>query len=88
MITLYGRIREKLISSGNTRNYLLYAVGEILLALQINNRNELNKKEATSQTHIRSLKSDLQSDVANFEKQVKGLNTQLARIDSIEQILK
>jgi hypothetical protein len=82
MITLYGRIREKLISSGNTRNYLLYAVGEI------NNRNELNKKEATSQTHIRSLKSDLQSDVANFEKQVKGLNTQLARIDSLEQILK
>lgn len=47
MITLFRRLRESLIESGNFRRYLLYAMGEIILvvigiliALQINNWNE------------------------------------------------
>ena len=54
MITLFRRIRQKLIDSGSTSKYLLYALGEILLvvigiliALQVNNWNEdrILKKE-------------------------------------------
>ncbi|PWN05489.1 DUF6090 family protein [Rhodohalobacter mucosus] len=47
MITLFRRIRQKLIDSGSVPKYLLYATGEILLvvigiliALQVNNWNE------------------------------------------------
>ena len=47
MITLFRRIRQKLMDSGNVTKYVLYAAGEILLvvigiliALQVNNRNE------------------------------------------------
>lgn len=53
LITLFRRIREKLIGEGNTRRYLIYAVGEILLvmigillALQVNNWNEERKTNA------------------------------------------
>jgi len=51
MITLFRRLRQKLISSGSLTKYLLYALGEILLvvlgiliALQINNWNEHQKR--------------------------------------------
>ena len=54
MITLFRRIRQKLIDSGSVTKYILYAFGEILLvvigiliALQVNNWNEerLEKRE-------------------------------------------
>jgi hypothetical protein len=54
MIKLFKRIRQNLISKGNTGKYLTYAFGEIILvvigiliALQINNwnQNRLNSKE-------------------------------------------
>jgi|GEM_PF-2026349 len=37
MITLFRRIRKKLIGEGGVRKYLLYAVGEILLVVMRNN---------------------------------------------------
>lgn len=47
MITLFRRIRQKLLSSGSLSKYLLYAAGEIclvvigiLIALEVNNWNE------------------------------------------------
>ena len=33
-----SKIRQKLINESNLKRYLLYAIGEILLALQVNNR--------------------------------------------------
>jgi len=50
MVTIFSRVREKLIASGSVTKYLLYATGEvllvvigILLALQVNNWNEQRK---------------------------------------------
>ena len=50
MLKFFRKIRQKLISEGNLKRYLIYAVGEILLvmigillALQVNNWNERNK---------------------------------------------
>ena len=54
MIKIFRRIRQRLISEGNLKRYLIYATGEILLvvigiliALQINDWNQarLNSKE-------------------------------------------
>lgn len=51
MLALLRNIRRSLLSSGSTRKYLLYAIGEIalvvigiLIALQINNWNEERKQ--------------------------------------------
>jgi hypothetical protein len=56
MITLFRRIRQKLIDSGSFTKYLLYAIGEILLvvigiliALQVNNWNQ-DRLESEQQT--------------------------------------
>ena len=47
MLKFFSKIRRKLITEGNTTNYLKYAIGEIvlvvlgiLIALQINNWNQ------------------------------------------------
>lgn len=52
MIKLFRTIRQNLILQGKTVNYFKYAIGEIvlviigiLIALQINNANELRKTE-------------------------------------------
>ena len=67
MITLFRRIRQKLIDSGSVTKYLLYASGEILLvvigiliALQVNNWNEERKAEAEEQEILQSLVEDLE----------------------------
>ena len=53
MIKFFRKIRYDLMRKGQTSKYLKYAIGEILLvvvgiliALQINNANELRKERA------------------------------------------
>lgn len=69
MITLFRRLRQKLIDSGSVTKYLLYAVGEILLvvigiliALQINNWNEERKNMIKVENYTQSLIADLVKD--------------------------
>ncbi len=52
MIKFFRRIRHKLLGEGKVKNYLLYAIGEIvlvvvgiLIALQLNNFNEAKKDQ-------------------------------------------
>lgn len=70
MITLFRRIRQKLINSGSVTKYLLYATGEILLvvigiliALQVNNWNEDRKNQELSKQYLTSLRADLNEDL-------------------------
>lgn len=73
MITIFRKIRQKLIADKRASKYLLYAIGEILLvvigiliALQINNWNE-NRKERTVELKIlKSIKNDLEQDIVNL----------------------
>lgn len=53
MIPFFRRIRQKMLTENNFSKYLLYAFGEILLvvigiliALQVNNNNDLKKLKA------------------------------------------
>ena len=55
MIKFFRTIRKNLISEGKTINYFKYAIGEIvlviigiLIAISINNWNEQNKIEKSS----------------------------------------
>jgi len=66
MLKFFRHIRKKLIEEDNVRRYLLYAIGEILLvvigiliALQINNWNEVRKDRASELDILHNLKEEL-----------------------------
>ena len=73
MLTLLRKIRRSLIKTGKARNYLLYAIGEIILvvigiliALEVNNWNEAKKllnKEITVYKEIHSELAETLKDV-------------------------
>jgi len=63
MIKFFRNIRKNLLSKGKTANYLKYAIGEIvlvmigiLLALQVNNWNEVRKDNIRKNLLLKSLK--------------------------------
>jgi hypothetical protein len=66
MLKFFRTIRKKLFEEDNIRKYLLYAIGEIILvvigiliALQINNWNEMQKQKEISKETIQNLKIEL-----------------------------
>ena len=90
MIRFFRDIRRRLIVPDNIRKYLLYAIGEIvlvvigiLIALQINNRNELKKIERFELSMLAELETALEGDSAIvvdfFEPR---MDTKEAAIDS------
>ena len=63
MIKFFRKIRHKLLNEGRLKKYLIYAIGEILLvmigillALQVNNWNEKNKKKEIQLAQLSDLK--------------------------------
>lgn len=70
MISLFRKIRQKLLSQNQISRYLVYAIGEIILvivgiliALQVNNLNETRKSKIELNKTIDNLEEDL---VANY----------------------
>lgn len=69
MISAFRRIRQTMVKEKKVRNYILYALGEILLvmigillALQVNNWSE-NRKANNKLTNIlKTIKEDLKTD--------------------------
>ena len=86
MITLFRRIRERLIASGSITKYLLYATGEILLvmigillALQVNNWNEERNADLKTREYYSQLLDDLKSDQVFVNRTIDELSAQLAQ---------
>lgn len=70
MINFFRRIRQKLLSQNKVSNYLIYAIGEILLvvlgiliALNINNANEKRKNQEKIATILKEIQADLVTDI-------------------------
>ncbi|RED44225.1 DUF6090 family protein [Seonamhaeicola aphaedonensis] len=88
MIKFFRKIRQKLLSENKFRKYLIYAFGEIILvvigiliALQINNWNEIQKNKAFEKEILQQIQSNLIKDkktlnriAFNFEKAVMSSN--------------
>jgi hypothetical protein len=77
MIKFFRKIRQKLLSDNKFSKYLIYAVGEIILvvigiliALQVNNLNEVRK----SNLELNKINQNL---IQEFESNQKALNTAL-----------
>ena len=75
MIKFFRKIRQNLLSENKFSKYLIYAIGEIILvvigiliALQINNNNELNKQRAKEVQFLKNLKSDLIFEESELER--------------------
>ncbi|MFN1835214.1 DUF6090 family protein [Balneola sp. MJW-20] len=73
MITLFRRIRQKLIESGTVTKYLFYAVGEILLvvigiliALQVNNWNEGRIQKAEERQILANLRLEFDEAISQL----------------------
>lgn len=74
MLTFFRRIRRKLLGMNKIKEYLLYALGEIvlvvigiLIALQINNWNEARKENEKFEGILNIIKKDLEADIQELE---------------------
>lgn len=80
MITLFRRIRQKLVTSGSITKYSFYAIGEILLvvigillALQVNNWNEERKTENLLSENLYKVKQNLLADTTQINQVYEDL---------------
>jgi len=77
MISLFRKIRQKLLSQNRITQYLAYAVGEILLvvigiliALQVNNYREGHQTKARETAFLHGLRSDLLLNLDELERSI------------------
>ncbi|WP_435624245.1 DUF6090 family protein [Flagellimonas sp.] len=95
MIKFFRKIRQKLISEKKFSQYLLYAVGEIILvvigiliALQINDYSEQKKERKKEQVLLSNLSKDVALDIQQIENNTMLSRERLKRLDSLIQLLK
>jgi hypothetical protein len=74
MIKFFRRVRQQLLSENKFSKYIIYAIGEILLvvigiliALNINNTNEIKKQRAKELHYLNNIKSDLKMNIAHLD---------------------
>jgi len=75
MIKFFRKIRQKMLSQSKFSNYLIYAIGEIILvvigiliALQINNWNEFNKNKSTESKYFKELLEDFELNLQKSQQ--------------------
>lgn len=75
MINFFRKIRKELAAENDTKKYLRYAIGEILLvvigiliALQINDWNDVRKAKIVEKELLQQFISDLQGDLKNLDE--------------------
>lgn len=78
MIKLFRNIRRNLLNEGKTSRYFKYAIGEIILvvigiliALQINNWNELQKQKNQETIYLQNLHTDVMSQIVALESYIE-----------------
>lgn len=83
MIKFFRRIRQKLLAENRFSKYLIYAIGEIvlvvvgiLLALQINNRNEENKSIERQRNYLDLVKTEM----ANNQRAIRLEKEKLSEV--------
>lgn len=77
MIKFFRRLRQKLLEENRFSKYLLYAFGEIILvvigiliALQLNNWNEVQKLKETEKIILADLKSEFLENIVSADSSI------------------
>lgn len=85
MISFFRRIRQELLQQKSVTRYFAYAIGEILLvvigiliALQVNNWNEVNKNSKQEKAFLINFHEDLRSDSLHLQEIKETLKTAVA----------
>ena len=75
MIKFFRKIRYDLMAKNKTGKYFKYAIGEIILvvigiliALQINNWNEVQKGKIKANTILKAIRSDMVTDLDRIDE--------------------
>lgn len=75
MIKFFRRIRYDLIDKNKTAKYLKYAIGEIILvvigiliALSINNWNQLKQDQKLETNYLKGIKTNLNDDISELDQ--------------------
>jgi hypothetical protein len=94
MFRLFQKIREKSLSTNESRKYLRYAIGEIalvvlgiLIALQINNWNEERIEQKQIADYAHSLIKDLERDLAMAAIIKKEIDVLIKKIDTLAEYI-
>ncbi|MGB5203691.1 DUF6090 family protein [Eudoraea sp.] len=94
MIGFFRKIRKKLADDNKPLKYMRYAVGEIvlvvigiLIALSINNWNELNKERKSEKIILNEIRDNLKFDLEDFESNIANLQNKATSCKSILKIL-
>ncbi|MBC3760026.1 hypothetical protein H7U19_16570 [Hyunsoonleella sp. SJ7] len=76
MIKFFRKIRQKMLTENRFGKYLIYAIGEIILvvigiliALQINNRNELIKTNSKQKTYLSLIKNEMENNLNSLKEE-------------------
>jgi hypothetical protein len=94
MARIFSTIRQKLIGEINIKNYLKYAIGEIILlvmgifiALQINNWNSLRKDHQREIEYLNNIRRDLKEQILNIDAYINFESNQLGNAEDVLQAL-
>ena len=86
---LFRTIRRKLVASGKVKNYLIYALGEILLivigiliAWKINNLNEFRKNKIVQVKIYESLYEELHTNLSVLDSAIVRYNNNILALQS------
>ncbi|NRB61328.1 MAG: hypothetical protein HRU50_15505 [Winogradskyella sp.] len=89
MAKIFRKIRQNMIKDKKVINYLLYAIGEIILvvigiliALSINNSNELKKTRDAEKVYLKEIKSDLIQDTLLLSQVIQDHKWRIAQLMS------
>ncbi len=84
MFRFFRIIRRKLVQSNKVRNYILYAIGEIVLvvigifiAIQLNNLNEDRKLRLKESTYYCKLLEDIRQDAVEIDRLIAETNNRI-----------
>lgn len=90
MLTLLRKMRRKVLNQAMIRNYILYAIGEILLvsvgillALYVNNNNEHWKQQVKSAEILSELKKNLAANSKQFQDEIALEEKVIASVDAV-----
>jgi len=91
MIKLFGKARFEMFQLGKTKQYFIYALGEIflvvigiLIALQINNWNEGRREKQVERAYLLNLKEDLLRDKNEL---INSIERRKSKVKSAETLL-
>jgi len=94
MISLFQKIRQNLLLEGKITSYLKYAIGEILLvvigiliALQINNWNEIRKNQRERIVILNNLKLELTEDFTMLTYTIERLERRKVFADYLYHLI-